>query len=88
MEKWIEWEEDTVKVYKKAHKDLITLGEIEDAHYVMTLLEETREELSEVKYWYMMKVSQDFEIGSILAEQHKKNHKYKKKIHKHCCCCE
>ena len=36
----------------------------------------------------MMKVAQDFEIGPILAEQDKKQHKYKKKIHKHCCCCE
>lgn len=88
MEKWVEWEENTVKTFKKAYKDLLSLGAVEDANYIMNLLEEAREELSEVKYWHMMKIAQDFEIGPILAEQDKKQHKYKKKIHKHCCCCE
>lgn len=87
MEKWIEWEEKTLEVYKKAYQNLINFGEINDACYVKKLIKNVTEELSEIKAWYLIKKTQDFEINSILSEQHKKKHEYKKKIYK-CCCCK
>lgn len=80
LEKWIEWETDTLSLYSKMYKELFDLGEIADAEYISCLVKEVSEELSQAQSLYIQKKTCDFEIGSLMADQEEKFLKYCEKI--------
>ena len=80
MERWIEWETDTKKFFEQKYKELIDLGEVNDAIYVGKLIEDASCELSKAKKWYIQKKDIDFDINGIISEQKCKKDKYKEKI--------
>lgn len=80
IEKWIEWEQDTKKLYEKMYKELFALGEIADAEYLACLIKDVNEELAQAQSLYIKKKSCDFDISSIMGDQEEKADKYWCKI--------
>ena len=80
LEKWIQWEEDTLALYSKMYKELFALGEIADAEYVADLIEDVSDELAQAKSLYIKKKSTDFDIISIMDDQEPKAIMYWEKI--------
>ena len=80
LEKWIEWETETLTLYSKMYKELFALGEIADAEYVACLIKEVDEELAQANSLYIKKKTCDFDISAIMGDQEEKFKKYCEKI--------
>lgn len=80
LEKWIEWEKNTLTLYSKMYKELLAINEIADAEYISCLIKEVNEELAQVNSLYIKKKTSDFDISSIMGDQEVKSLKYWEKI--------
>lgn len=80
LEKWIDWEEETLQLYSKMYKELFTLGAIADAKYLECLITDVNDELAQANSLYIKKKSTDFDIESIMGDQEEKAEKYWQKI--------
>ena len=80
LEKWIDWEKDTKKLYEKMYQELISLGAIADAKFLECFICDVNEELANAESLYIKKKAVDFDINSIMGDQDKKVKEYNKKI--------
>lgn len=77
---WVNWESDTKKFYEESYKQLIELDCISDALYVSHLIKDVDMELKSAKLHWLKLKAMDYNISSIIGEQDKLYHKYKKKF--------
>lgn len=80
MEKWINWERETKKLYQKLYQELIVLNEIAAAEEVAKYICDVDEELAQaIQKELELKVI-DYDITLIIDKQEEKYKKYKKKL--------
>lgn len=69
MEKWVEWESDTLVMYQSGFKSLMDEGHIAAALFLKKYIEDTDMELARATEWYLHKKDVDYDIGYIVSEQ-------------------
>lgn len=80
LTKWITHEEETMRVYSDMSKELREMGCVKSALYVEQLVCDVSKELKKAKKYQMRKHIMGYDVPSIVAEQHEKHEKYKRKI--------
>ena len=75
MEKWVEWERDTKKIYQDMYKELCEIGEIAAANKVKCYICAVDEELIHAEKKLIKLETLGYDIGTIIGLQ---NHMYKK----------
>ena len=81
IEKWLNWETETKRVYQRSYLELIELGEVGTAvDLFINLIKDVDDELIHIRKINLNKKSTGYEICSIESEQHDKYCKYKEKI--------
>ena len=82
LEKWVEWETETKKLYEAHYKNLMDLGEVKSAMFVGCLICDVDKELKHAKKYHTYKRYLDYNVSDIVHEQKKKHKKYKCKMRK------
>lgn len=59
---WKNWEQETKTLLENAYIDLMNLGQVMDATFILKFLKNTDKELCEVESIYLTKKSQDFTL--------------------------
>ena len=80
LEKWVNWERETKQFYENMYQELMDINEIAAALKVKDLICEVDCELKKAEQYHLNKIATGYDMGDIIAEQHKKHKKYKKKI--------
>ena len=84
MEKWVNWEKDTKKLFETCYKELYEQGEIYAAMKISTFLEDVGKELKGAQKKLLDLNSSGYDLSIILEEQDSLHKKYKKKIRGWC----
>ena len=80
LNKWVKWEGGTLNLYQKMYKELIDIGEIAAATYVMYhLIKDVSEELMTAEKYQLNKNATGYDLTSIIEEQKPMHKKYKTK---------
>ena len=82
FEFWINWEESTKKLFERACRDCLDMGELSSIFIFAELLNDVNAELKEAKKNEMERIATDFDINEIVEEQKSFEKKYKKLIEK------
>lgn len=82
LEKWVEWERKTKKLYEQMYKEAMEIGEVASAHKIMCLVKDVDCELKKAERYWLNKESIGYDMTAIVEEQNKKHDKYKKKMEK------
>lgn len=80
MERWVNWEKDTKKLYEMLYQQLISLNEIAAARFLETFIEDVDEELAGACQKHIELTAIDYDISDIIMEQKDIKKKYKKKL--------
>ena len=80
LEKWVQWEFSTKKLYEAKFKELYDMGEISHAMKIKALIKDVDKELENANHYLLCKQIADFDISTILSEQKEKKEKYENKI--------
>jgi len=80
IEKWVNWEFDTKKLYEAYYKDLLDMGEEAAAIEVAKYLKDVDEELAEAWQKNLELKCVDYDINQIMDMQPRLHDKYKKKL--------
>ena len=80
IEKWVNWEKTTKKLYEQMYQELININEIAAAIEVKKYIKDVDEELAEAQLIYIKKKAIDYNISDIMMEQDDMCKKYNKKI--------
>lgn len=78
---WIEHEVETKRLYEQSAKELRELGDIESALFVEELICDVSKELKKAKKYHLNKEHIEYDLPTILEEQHHLHEKYECKIH-------
>lgn len=78
--KWVEWERETKKLYEKAYKELLELGEIATTCIVKEIIVDVDCELKKAEGYLLNKYTLGFDLSDIISEQKPKHDSYKRKI--------
>lgn len=82
LEKWVEWERDTKKLYEEMYKELIDINEIASAMKIQEFICDVDEELEKAEQYHLNKKAINYDLSEIVAEQKSKHDKYKKEMKK------
>ena len=78
LNKWVKWEGGTLQLYQSMYKELIEIGEIAAATYVMYhLIKDVSEELMTAEKYQLNKNATGYDLTSIIEEQKPLHKKYK-----------
>ena len=80
IEKWVQWEKDTKKLYERLYKELFTLGEQAAAAELEKYIIDVDYELAEASQLHIELVTIDYNLSDIIMEQDTILKKYCKKI--------
>ena len=80
MEKWVEWEQSTKKLYQEMRQELIAIGEVAAALYIDTLIEDVTKELRHAEKQYINLETIGYDIVEIIDAQEALYKKYTKKL--------
>lgn len=80
IDTWIDWEEQTKRLYNDCYKAFYELNEMAAADLVLSYINSVEEEIVFAKEERLKKIAMDFDIVSILEEQDSWEKKFKKKI--------
>ncbi len=80
MEKWVEWERNTKKLYQDMYKELFELGEIAAANKINCFICDVDEELKHAEKKFIKLETLGYDIGTIVNWQQPMYKKYKKKL--------
>ena len=72
LERWVEWESETKKLYEQMYNELLQINEIEIANEINKLIEDVSEELRKAESYQLNKKSADYDMVYIIEEQSKK----------------
>ena len=81
-DEWIDWEEDTKKLYEEYYKALLDMGEIATADFILSYINGVEEELVYAQNERLKKTAMAYDIVSILEEQDAYEKEFRKKIRK------
>ena len=79
LEKWVEWEKETKKLYENMYMELQNIGEIASAEFISCFVRDVDRELKKAERYHLNKQATDYDISNIIMEQNKKHNKYKNK---------
>ena len=79
MNKWVEWERSTKKLYQEMRQELDALNELAAAQFIDTLIADVSKELRHAERKLLMLDTIGYDIVEIAQEQEELYHKYKKK---------
>lgn len=77
---WIAWEQETKKLYEQMYKELMDINEIADTEMIRCLIEDVSCELKKAEKYQLNKKAIDYDLISIVGEQHELKCKYAEKI--------
>ena len=80
MDKWVQWEKGTKKLYEKLYQELMTLGETASALEVSKYIEDVSKELAHAEEKLIELKAMDYDIYTIIDNQESIHDKYKKKL--------
>ena len=80
MEKWVNWEQETKKLYEQLYQELINLNEVAAAKEVCKYLKDVDDELAKAYQKQIELAAIDYNISDIIQEQEEYKKKYKKKL--------
>ena len=80
IEKWVEWERDTKKLYQEMYKELFENGEIASADKVKCYIYDVDEELKHAEKKLLKLESLGYDINAIIAWQQSMYRKFKKAL--------
>ena len=80
IEKWVNWEKDTKKLYETYYKELISINEIAAALELEKYISDVDNELAAAEEKYIYLNSIDYDIFEVTSKQEKKYKQYKKKL--------
>lgn len=80
LEKWVEWESSTKKLYEKMYSELIAIGEVASAFKIKELIEDVDNELKCAERKLINAKAVDYNLSDILNEQESEHKKYKIKM--------
>ena len=69
MQKWVDWETETKKLYEDAFTELLTIGEGAAAMRIKKCMCAVDYELAEAERWLLNKKATDYGIDHIIGEQ-------------------
>ena len=82
LEKWVQWEKDTKKLYDDMFKELMNIGEVASAMFIKCFICDVDKELKKAERYHLNKEAIGYDIVSIISEQKHKHDKYDKKMKK------
>lgn len=80
MEKWINWEKDTKKLYERLYKELVSIEEIAAAAELQKYIVDVDYELAEAYQIYIELSTINYNLSDIIMEQESIYKKYCKKV--------
>lgn len=82
LEKWVNWERETKKLYQEMYQEAMNIGEIASACEIRCLVKAVDKELKTVEQYWLNKEAIQYNLTSIISEQNKKYEEYEYKIEK------
>lgn len=86
MQRWVDWEKETKRLYQDMYKELADMGEAASAAMVAELVSDVDEELKTVERFALEKAAMDYDMTQIAAEQADVCDMYEKKLKEVCLC--
>ena len=80
MDKWVNWEKDTKKLYEILYQELMNLGEVAAAKEIFKYIKDVDNELAKACQKYIELAAIDYDISDIIQEQEELVKKYRKKL--------
>ena len=80
MHKWVEWEQETKKLYQEMYKEACAIGEIATADCIKCYILDVDDELCQAEKKLMKLENSDYAISTIFAWQEPLHEEYKKKL--------
>lgn len=80
MKKWVEWEQETKKLYQEMYKELCDINEIAAANKIKYYICAVDEELKQAEKKLLKLETIDYNIGTIINWQQPMYKKFKKKL--------
>lgn len=80
MKKWVEWEQDTKKLYQEMRQELIQLGEVAAALYIDKYIYDVTKELCHAQKKLIKLETLDYDLYFIIEWQEDLYKKYTKKL--------
>lgn len=77
VQTWVNWEKETKTLYQLMYKELVDLGEIATAIFLKECICDVDKELERAEKSYLNKRAIDYNISTIIGEQHSLHDKYK-----------
>ena len=81
LEKWVDWETKTKKLYCEMYKNMVDNGSIASAKFLESYIEDVDCELKKATSYWLNKESMNYDMSVIVSEQQDMKHKYKDKMH-------
>ena len=79
LQKWVQWERDTKKLYEQMYKELMDIDEVASAMKIKCFIEDVDCELKKAERYWLNKEAIGYDMTAIIEEQGKKHKKYQKK---------
>ena len=80
IERWVDWEHKTKKIYEQYYNMLISLNEVAAAIKLKEIIKDVDYELAEAKQELLELQAIDFDITVVMDYQYEMKKKYKKKL--------
>lgn len=80
IEKWVDWESETKKLYENMYKELMDIGEVAAANKLAFYIHKVDKELKWAQRKHINLVASEYSIMSILNEQDHLHDWYRKKM--------
>lgn len=80
MEKWIEWEKETKKLYQEMRQEFTNLGELDAAIQLDYYIQDVSKELSHAQKKLISLETQNYDLQIVIEMSEKMDKKYKKKL--------
>lgn len=80
LDKWVDWEEETKKLYQDSYKELMELGEVAAAKFICCFIEGVDYELKKAQRCKLYRSATDYDMTLIEQDQQYMHDKYKSKM--------
>lgn len=80
IEKWVKWETETKQLYQDMYRELISIGEIAAAEFIVCYICDVDCELKYAKRKHLDLESISYDLPIIVTEQHELHEKYREKL--------
>lgn len=77
---WIEWEQDTKKLYESMYNELVSLGEVAAALHIKMLICDVDCELKYAERYQLDKKAVNYDLAYVISEQNCYHESYKDKL--------